>query len=94
MLVAFAVKFEVTLPEGSAEEGQRMLDEGVVPQAKAQPGFLSGIWMRNAASPSEGVGIVVFGSEQEARDGADALRPPPGGPSVRSVDVYEVGAQA
>lgn len=90
----FAVKFEVTLPDETPEEGQRMLEEGVVPMAKAQAGFMSGVWMRKVSSPREGVGVVVFGTEQEAKNASEALRPPPGGPEVRTVDVYEVGAIA
>jgi hypothetical protein len=94
MLMAFAIKFEVTLPEGTPEEGQKMLEEGVVPMAKAQAGFMNGVWMRKVSSPSEGVGVVVFETEQQAKDASEALRPPPGGPEVRSVDLYEVGAVA
>ena len=90
----FAVKFEVTLSEGSPEEDQKMLDEGVVPAAKAQAGFMNGVWMRKVSSPSEGAGIVVFATEQQAKDASEALRPPPGGPTVRGVDIYEVGAIA
>lgn len=90
----FAVKFEVTLPEATPEEDQQMLDEAVVPMAKQQPGFVRGVWMRKVSSPREGVGIVVFSTEQEATDASTALRPPPGGPVVNSVDIYEVGALA
>jgi hypothetical protein len=94
MLMAFAVKFEVTLSEGTPEEDQKMLEEGVVPMAKAQAGFINGVWMRKVSSPSDGVGVVVFETEQQAKDASEALRPPPGGPEVRSVDLYEVGAVA
>ena len=90
----FAVKFEVTLPEIAPEEDQKMLDEVVVPMAKAHAGFVSGVWMRKVSSPSEGVGVVVFETEQQAKDASEALRPPPGGPEVRSADIYEVGATA
>ena len=92
--MAFAVKFEVTLSESTPEEGQKMLEEAVVPAAKAQAGFASGVWMRKVSSPSDGVGVVVFATEQQAKDASEALRPPPGGPEVRSVDIYEVGAVA
>ena len=90
----FAVKFEVVLPEVSAEEDQKMLDEMVVPAAKQQAGFVRGVWMRKVSSPREGVGVVVFNTEQEAEAASSELRPPPGGPEVKSVDVYEVGALA
>jgi hypothetical protein len=94
VFMPFAVKFEVTLPDSTPEESQKMLDEAVVPMSKAQAGFMSGVWMRSVSAPSEGVGVVVFGSEQQAKDASEALRPPPGGPEVRSVDIYEVGAVA
>jgi hypothetical protein len=94
MLMALAIKFEVTLQQSTPEEGQKMLEEGVVPMAKAQAGFMNGVWMRKVSSPSEGVGVVVFATEQQTKDASEALRPPPGGPEVRSVDLYEVGAIA
>jgi hypothetical protein len=94
MLMPFAVKFEVTLPDSTPEEDRKMLDEGVVPMAKAQTGFMNGVWMRKVSSPREGTGVVVFETEQQANDASQALRPPPGGPAVRAVDIYEVGALA
>ena len=84
----------MTLSESTPEEDQKMLEEGVVPLAKAQAGFQSGVWMCKLSSPSEGVGVVVSATEQEAKDASNVLRPPPGGPEVRSVDIYEVGAVA
>ena len=90
----FAVQFQVTLPDATPEEDERMLNEAIVPAAKAQPGFVRGVWMRKTAERSYGVGIVVFESEQQAKDASSTLRPPPGGPEIRSVDIYEVGALA
>lgn len=90
----FAVKFEVTLPELTPEQDQKMLDEAIVPMAKRQAGFVRGEWMRKVSSPREGVNVFVFNTEQEARDASTAFRPPPGGPEVKSVDIYEVGALA
>jgi len=90
----YAVKFEVTLPDLSPDEDQKMLDEMVVTAAKQQPGFVRGVWMRKVATPSEGVGVVVFETEQQANDAADALKPPPGGPELRAADIYEIGALA
>jgi hypothetical protein len=94
MFMPFAVKFEVTLPESTQEEDQKMLDERIVPMAKEQAGFMNGVWMRKVSSPSEGIGVVVFETEQQAKDASEALRPPPGGPEVRGVDIYLVGAVA
>ena len=43
---------------------------------------------------AQGVRVVVFETEQQTKDASEALRPPPGGPEVRSADIYEVGAVA
>ena len=90
----FAVMFQVTLPQATPEEDQKMLEDAIVPAAKSQDGFVRGIWMRKTADSSFGVGIVVFDSEQQAKDASVALRPPPGGPAVNSVEIFEVGALA
>ena len=90
----FAVQFQVTLPEATQEEGERMLEDAIVPAAKAQAGFVRGVWMRKTSDPSYGVGVVVFDTEQQAKDASEALRPPPGGPELRGVDIFEVGALA
>lgn len=90
--MAHAVVIQVKLAEGGrTEEGLRMLEEMVVPNAKAQPGFQSGIWLNNG---EDGRAVVVFGSEEEAQKARDNLKPPPGGPTLISSEVYEVGAQA
>lgn len=87
-----AVVVQVKLPEdGRSEEGRRMLDEVVVPNAKSQPGFKSGIWMNNG---EDGRAVVVFDSEEQARSALNVLKPPPGGPTLISSEVYEVVVQA
>lgn len=90
--MAHAVVIEVKLPEGGrSEEGRQMLDEVVVPNAKSQPGFKSGIWMNNGEA---GRAVVVFDSEDHARSALDVLKPPPGGPTLVSSEVFEVAVQA
>lgn len=59
--------------------------------ARARPGPFR---VRDSATRHEGVGVAVFATEQQAKDASEALRPPPGGPEVRGVDIYEVGAVA
>lgn len=90
----YSVVMRVKLPQITPEEDERMLREMVIPHAKQQPGFASGTWMRNSQNQSEGLGVVVFETEDNARAAAEVLKPPPGGPELVSVDVYEVGAQA
>lgn len=90
--MAHAVVIHVKLPEGGrSEEGRRMLDEIVVPNAKSQPGFKSGIWMNNG---EDGRAVVVFDSEDQARSALSVLQPPPGGPTLVSSEVYEVAVEA
>ena len=90
--MAHAVVVHVKLPEGGrSEEGRRMLEEVVIPNAKAQPGFRSGIWMNNG---DDGRAVVVFGTEEEALAASEHLKPPPGGPTLVSSEIYEVGAEA
>ena len=90
--MAHAVVIQVKLPEGGrSEEGRRMLDEVVVPTAKSQPGFKSGIWMSNG---EDGRAVVVFDSEDQARSALDVLKPPPGGPTLVLSEVYEVAVEA
>ena len=80
------------LQDESPEEAERMLKELVVPTAKAQSGFQSGIWMRS--SDNSGMGVVVFETAEQAEAAMSALKPPPGGPELMSSTVYEIGAQA
>ena len=90
--MSHAVVLQVKLQEASAEDSQRMLDELVVPSAKAQPGFQRGIWMRSA--DNTGYGVVLFDSEANASAAVSNLKPPPGGPELISSTVCEVGAEA
>ncbi len=90
--MAHAVVMQVKLMDGGAsEEGRRMLDEVVVPNAKSQLGFQSGIWLNDGGN---GMGIAVFDSAEHATAAQAALKPPPGGPELISAAVYEVGATA
>ena len=90
--MAHAVVLKVKLPEeGRSEEGRRLLLEVVVPNAKGQAGFQRGIWMNNGA---DGMGVVVFDTEDNARAATANLKPPPGGPTLVSSEIFEVGAEA
>jgi hypothetical protein len=61
--MAHAIVMQVNLV-GDPEEGMKMLDEIVVPTAKAQAGFQRGTWMRNEAVV--GTGVMVFEIAREA----------------------------
>jgi hypothetical protein len=88
--VAYAVVMQVSLV-GDSVEGMKLLDEMVIPHAKAQPGFQQGTWMHNAAMT--GTGVIVFDTEEHATAAMDALQPPPGGPTVLNCDVFEIARE-
>jgi hypothetical protein len=90
--MAFAVVLQVDLSGGAREEGMKMLNELVIPHVKSQPGFVRGAWMNK--SGNDGMAVVVFDTEDHARGAVDPMKPPPGGPTLRSIEVYEVFAEA
>jgi hypothetical protein len=90
--MAHAVVLQVKLNDLPSAEGDQMLKEIVIPNAKAQSGFQRGIWMRT--TDNDGLGVVVFDTEKNAETALSALKPPPGGPELLSITVYEVGAEA
>jgi hypothetical protein len=79
------------------EESIKVLHEITIPGAKAQPGFQRGIWLRSADG-SQGRGIVLFDTEENANASASMLReqgPPPQAPvKLRTVEVFEVVGEA
>jgi hypothetical protein len=89
-----AVVMQVKLPEGvSPEDDLAMLNDFVIPLAKAQVGFKNGTWARDGKG--RGMGVIVFDTAENAKAAQDALKPPAGaGPELISSDLYEVGAQA
>ena len=89
--MSHAVVMQVNLV-GDPAEGMKMLDEIVVPLAKAQPGFERGTWMHNDAMT--GTGVIVFDTEEHASAALDALQPPPGGPTVINCAVFEIAREA
>ena len=88
--MAHAVVMQVNLV-GDQATGMKLLDEVVVPAAKALTGFQSGTWMHNEANV--GTGVIVFDTAEQATAAMDALKPPPGGPTIISVGVFEVARQ-
>jgi hypothetical protein len=93
--MAHAVVMHVKFREGQTpEDGQRMLEEVVIPMAKSQAGFKNGTWLHDGKG--NGMGVIVFASAEDAESAQDALKPPPGvpGPELVSTELYEVGGQA
>ena len=88
--MAHAVVMQVSLV-GDFDEGMKVLDEVVVPQAKAQPGFQRGTWRHNETRT--GTGVMVFDTAEHASAAMQALQPPPGGPTVINCDVFEIARE-
>jgi hypothetical protein len=72
------------------------LQEQVVPRAKQAPGFVAGYWTRSA-DESNGLAMVVFGSEDSANAATQMIRAAADtseGVTLDDVEVREVVAQA
>jgi hypothetical protein len=72
--------------DGSAD----MVRDGVAPQVRQAPGFVSALWMSDRAGRT--LNVLVFASEEAARMALDAARSAPRPPfmHVESVDLYSV----
>ncbi|HEY5394679.1 MAG TPA: hypothetical protein VIL16_04705 [Trebonia sp.] len=86
--MAYAVVVQVRIEPGSdIEHRHAILNDFVVPEVRALPGFLKGSWLNDGAGT--GTCIVVFDSEDKAR-AAVAVLTPANGPAVLSVEVSAV----
>jgi hypothetical protein len=82
--------------QGTREEAEKLLQEFTIPSAKSLEGFVRGVWLRSDDG-SNGRGVVLLDTEAHARAAVERVRqgPPPGAPvTLRSVDVFEVMAEA
>ena len=68
------------------------LRQQVVPRVSQAPGFVAGYWVR-FESEHRGTSVIVFDSEENARNAGDQFQPP-AGVTLESVDVGEVVANA
>ena len=83
-----AVVIQVKIdPDSDREHRHSILNDFVVPEAKALPGFEQGIWMNDGAGT--GTCVVVFDTEDHAM-AAIATLTRPGGPPIISSGVHEV----
>lgn len=85
------------LDPSRSEEVDRHLREDVVSWATRQAGFVSGQWLRRADG-QQGLGVVVFDSEDQANAAAFGPRSQPSVEgrawNTESVAVFELVAQA
>jgi hypothetical protein len=83
-----AVVFQVDMKEGREEKESREELVQLIGFVKTVPGFVRGTWLGDGR---RGLSVVVFESEEAARNVADnASMPPDSTVSFRSADVYEV----
>ena len=71
------------------------LRDRIVPRVKEAPGFVAGYWTRSEDG-ANGLSMLVFETEDHARDAAEMIRnaPPPATVTFESVEVREVTASA
>ena len=72
--MAHALVLKVKFAEGWDPDQVKMLEEIVVPLSRSQPGFKHGVWMHD--DDSNGMGVIVFASAEEAEAAKSALNPP------------------
>jgi heme-degrading monooxygenase HmoA len=88
-----AAVFRVTIKD--QEKAVKFLKERIVPSASQAPGFVAGHWV--TIGGSEGTSMVVFESEDAAKQWAQTAQdadPPADIVTVESVEVGEVVAHA
>lgn len=87
-----AILVKVKIVAGRYEDAMKGLNEDVVPMIKEAPGFLKGTWFGDDQS---GHGLVLFASEDQARQAASMVSAGPDDPvQIESATVYEVNAEA
>ncbi|MGA7835042.1 MAG: hypothetical protein WCA31_07510 [Acidimicrobiales bacterium] len=90
--MAYAVVIEVKIdPDSDRKHRHSILNEFVLPQARALSGFERGLWMNDGA----GVGtcVVVFDTELHAKNAVNPLTSD-GGPQIIACGVHEVEVEA
>ena len=86
--MTYAVVIQVKLdPDSDIEHRHSILNDFVIPEARALPGFQKGMWMNDGAGT--GTCVVVFDTEDHAQSAVTFLAPV-GGPQLLTNGVYEV----
>ena len=87
-----AALVEVALqPTSDAAHRHGVLEAFVVPEIRALPGFVLGVWMNDGQGT--GTSVVVCATEDAARAALDVLTRK-GGPPVLRAGIHEVEAEA
>jgi len=86
--VAYAVVIQVKIdPDSDREHRHSILNDFVLPEARALPGFEKAIWMNDGAGT--GTCVVIFDTEDHAQTAIVPLTPS-GGPPIIASGVHEV----
>jgi hypothetical protein len=80
---------------GDHEVAQKALREQIVPRISSAPGFVAGYWTRSSDG-SNGLSMLVFDSEENARAGVEQIGsgPMPETVTLESTEIREVVANA
>jgi hypothetical protein len=91
----FAAVTYVDLEGRDPAAGQQLLEERLIPMLKGLSGFRTARFLRSLDG-KEGVGAVIFDSEDDAKAGLDAMinNRPAEAPPVKSTAMYEVIVEA
>jgi hypothetical protein len=80
---------------GDHEVAQKALREQIVPRISSAPGFVAGYWTRSPDG-SNGLSMLVFDSEENARAGVEQIGsgPMPETVTLEGTEIREVVANA
>jgi hypothetical protein len=90
MTHAVVIQVEID-PNSDIAHRHAILNNYVIPEAQALPGFRKGMWMNDGVGT--GTCVVMFDTEDNAKSALTPLTPPVG-PAVLSSGVYEVEIEA
>lgn len=90
----FAVVVRETGDAAQIDGSRAMVSANVAPRVREAPGFVSALWMSDGTGRT--LNVLVFRSEEAARDALEAARSAPRPPFMRleSLDVFSVLASA
>ena len=82
MTHAVLIQVKLDDPNSDVEHRHTILNDFVIPEAKALPGFERGTWMNDG--DGTGTCVVMFDTEDNAKTAATALTPAGGRPVISS----------
>jgi hypothetical protein len=89
--MAHAVVIQVAIDPESDWEHRHSINEFILPEARALPGFEKGIWMNDGGGT--GTCVVVFDTEPNAQHALGPLTPD-AGPAILTCGIHEVEVEA